>query len=155
VDESVLVHIVQPRKLGEVRVRRARSVLKGLAPLDECPIVRAYAAKHPYAGLIPLPSFIDGELRITSGAASPEEHELPNEVVKRGPQVVAELADDDADPGVGRIAVDPKDIFARVALELTNDSAVFLVKPREESEPFLIERGQVLVRSFQSPIDGF
>jgi hypothetical protein len=91
-------------------------------------------------------------LRTPAGAAAPKEHELPKEIVERGPQVVAELPDDQPDTGVGRITIDPKDIFAGIALEVTNDSAIFLCK---EDLPFSIERGQVLVRSFDSPVDGF
>jgi hypothetical protein len=155
VDEAVLVHIVQPRKKGKVRLRRAVSVLKGLDVLDKCPIIHAYTAKHPKARLIPLPAFVDGELRLAGGAASPEEYELPDEIVKRGPQVVSELPDDEPETGIGRLAVEAKDVLACVAVELTQEAGIFLVKPGLEGVPFSVERGQVLIRAFQSPIDGF
>lgn len=153
VDESVLVHIIEPRKEGEIRVRRAFSTLKGLDRLDHCPIVRAYASKHGGRSFqIPLPAFIDRELRLPCGAPSSQQHELPKEIVKRGPQVVCELSDDDPDTGIGELASKAKDVLAGIALELTDDAAVFLVKDRP---PFAVERGQVLLRAFKTPIDGF
>ena len=155
VDMPMFVHIVKPRKEGEIRVRRAVSELKGLVSLDDCPIIRAYTAKHPEARQIPLPAFVDGELRLPTGATAPEEHQLPNEIVERGPQVVSKLPDDESDPGIGRLPIETKDILAGIAIELTHDAAVFLVDPRLKGGSFLIERGQVLVRSFESPIDGF
>jgi hypothetical protein len=88
------------------------------------------------------------------GGNSPsEEHELPNEIVKRGPQVVSELSDNEPETGIGH-AGKAEDIFAAVAIELTDNAAIFLVKPREEDRTFVIERGQVLVRSFKTPVDG-
>jgi len=82
--------------------------------------------------------------------STPKEHELPKEIVERGPQVVAELPDDQPETGIGRIAIDPKDIFAGIAIEVTNDSAIFLSK---EGLPFTIERGQMLVRACESPVN--
>jgi hypothetical protein len=153
VEEAVLVHVVEPRQEGKKRLRRAFSVLKGLDRLDSCPIIRAYSAKGALsASPIPLPAFIDGELRRTSGAAAAKSNELPDEIVKRGPQVVGELSDDEPDTGIGKLAAEVKDILAGIALEVTDDEAVFLVA---EGVPFSVERGQVLVRSFDSPIDGF
>lgn len=151
VDEPMLVHVVKPRKQGQIRLRRVFSVLKGLDRLDECPIIRAYAAKHPYARLIPLPAFVDGELRLPAGGAASKEHDLPNEIVKRGAQVVSELPDDEPDTGIGRLAAETEDVLAGIALELTDDAAIFLVK---EGVPFSVERGQVLVRSLKPPVDG-
>jgi hypothetical protein len=153
--EAVLVHVVEPRKKGEVRLRRAFSVLKGLDALDKCPIIRAYTAKHPEARLMPLPAFVDGELRTPSGTPSPEEHELPKEIVKRGPQVVSELPDDEPETGIGRLAVEAEDVLACIAVELTDEAGIFLVKPSEEPLPFSVECGQVFVRLFESPINGF
>jgi hypothetical protein len=80
---------------------------------------------------------------------------LPNEIVKRGPQVVAELPDDEPETGIGGVAPEAKDVLAHIALEVTDDAAVYFVEPSEEGQPFSIERGQVLIRSFNSPIDGF
>ena len=151
--KSVLVHVVEPRKEGQVRLRRAFSVLKGLDRLDCCPIIRAYAAdRSPPPALIPLPAYVDGELGATGGTAASELNELPDEIVKRGPQVVAALADDDPETGIGQLPFEAKDVLAGIALEVSNDSAVFLAK---EGVPFTIERGQVLVRAFDSPINGF
>jgi hypothetical protein len=154
VQDAMLVHIVEPRKEGKVRIRRAFSRTIGLQELDGCPIIRAYSAKRstPNAILIPLPSFLDGELRLASGTTASESDELPDEIVKRGPQVVSELPDDQPDTGVGEFPAEAKDVLAGVALEMTDDGVVFLVK---EGVPFVVERGQVLVRSFKSPIDGF
>jgi hypothetical protein len=64
---------------------------------------------------------------------------------------VAELADDEPETGIGRIAIDAKDILAGIALEVTDDSAIFLFK---KGLPFSVEAGQVLVRAFESPIYG-
>jgi hypothetical protein len=89
-------------------------------------------------------------LRTPAGAAAPEEHDLPKEIVKRGPQVVAELPDDQPETGVGRLAIHPEDILAGIALEVTDDSAILLIK---EGLPFSVERGQMLVRAFESPFD--
>jgi hypothetical protein len=155
VDKPMLVHIVKPREQGQVRVRRAFSLLKGLAPLNDCPIIRAYSTKHPKARLIPLPAFVDRELRVAGGAAAPQEHELPKEIVERGPQVVAELPDDESDTRIGRLPIETEDVLARVAIELTDDAAIFLVDSPQEGPPLGIERGQVLVRAFKSPIEGF
>jgi hypothetical protein len=150
-ENAMLVHVVEPRDGGErVRIRRLGSKVIGLGCLDQCPIIRAYSAKHPTAAQIPLPAFVDGKLRAPTGAAAPKEHELPKEIVERGPQVVAELPDDQPEPGVGRVAINPEDIFAGIALEVTDDSAIFL---RKEGLPFSVERGQVLVRAFESPVD--
>ena len=155
-DKPVLVHIVQPIEMDQVRLRRAFSVAVGLSSLDSCPIIRAYAAKSPASvPLIPLPAFVDGVLRAPSGATAPEVDELPDEIVKRGPQVVAELPDDEPDTGVGEFAPDAEDIFARIALEVSDDAAIYLVKPGEERGDFFVERAQVLVRSFKTPIDRF
>lgn len=154
VDESVLVHVVQPSQQGGVRLRRAFSVLKGLDRLDRCPIIRAHAAKRaplqPFS--IPLPAFLDGELRLASGAAPSEQHELPRDIIQRGPQVVRELPDDDPDTGMGQLSFEAKDVLAGIALEVTDDEAIFLVN---DGVSFTVERGQVLVRAFESPIDGF
>jgi hypothetical protein len=72
-----------------------------------------------------------------------------------GPQVVSELSNDQADTGIGEIASKAKDVLAGIALEVADDGAIFLVKPFEERAPFTVERGQVLIRAFESPIDGF
>jgi hypothetical protein len=151
----MLVHIVEPREQGQLRLRRAFSVLKGLDRLDCCPIISAYTADHPKVGLIPLPAFVDGELRSSGGAPSSQKHELPKEIVQRGPQLVTELPDDEPETGFGKLAANPKDVLAGIALEVTHDGATFVVKPFEEPLPFLVERGQVLLRAFDSPIDGF
>jgi hypothetical protein len=151
VNEAMLVYVVKPRKQGQIRLSRLVSTLKGLDVLDSCPIIRAYATKHPDARLIPLPAFVDGELGLARGASSPQEHELPKEVVQRGPQVVSELPDDEPDTGIGEIAAEAKHVLAGIAVELTDDAAVFLVK---EGISFAVERGQVLIRSFESPVDG-
>jgi hypothetical protein len=132
---------------------RLVSKVVGLDVLNVCPIVRAYAAKRKEkVPLIPLPAFIDGELRSAGGASPTEQDELPDEIVKRGPQVVAELPDDESETGIGQTACQAENVLASVAIELTDDAAIFLVK---EGAPFLVERGQVLVRSFKAPIDGF
>lgn len=152
VDEAMLVYIVEPGELGEVRLRRAFSFVKGLDRLDQCPIIRAYAAKHPGVRiLIPLPAFVDRELGPTGGTPATGQHDLPDEIVKRGPQVVSELSDDEPDTGIGELPSEAKDLLAGVALELTDDEAIFLVK---EDVSFTVERGQVLVRTFETPIDG-
>jgi len=80
---------------------------------------------------------------------------LPKEIVKRGPQVVSELPDDEPETGIGRLAVEAEDVLACIVVELTDEAGIFLVKPSEEPLPFSVERGQVLVRSFESPIYGF
>jgi hypothetical protein len=153
VEYPVLVYVVEPGKEGQVRLVRIASQVVGLDIIDNCPIVRAYAAKRKTRiRAIPLPAWIDGELRTTRWRPTSEQHELPNEVVKRGPQVVAELPDEDSETGIGEIPLQAKDILASVAIELSDDAAVFVVK---EDAPFMIERGQVLVRAFKSPIDRF
>lgn len=76
---------------------------------------------------------------------------MPKEIVKRGPQVVAELPDDEPETRIGQVPGQAEDILTRIAIEISNDAVVFLVK---EGAPFLIERGQVLIRSFEAPIDG-
>ena len=149
----MFVHIVEPRQEREIRIRRAFSRLKGLDDLNRCPIIRAYAAKSATPAVpIPLPAFVDGELSAASGAAASEPDELPDEIVKRGPQVVSELPDEEADTGIGHLPFDPEDILAGVGIEITPDAAVFLVK---EGALFAVERAQVLVRTFESQIDGF
>jgi hypothetical protein len=159
VDKAVLVYVVEPRELGKVRLRRAFSFVKGLDRLDQCPIIRAYAAKSfpsfaSFASsypLIPLPAYLDGELVRPDGTPPTGEYELPNEIVQRGPQVVSELPDDQPDTGIGELPSEAKDVLAGIALELTDEEAVFLVK---EDVPFTVERGQVLIRTFETPIDG-
>jgi hypothetical protein len=66
--------------------------------------------------------------------------------------VVCELADDEAETGIGGIAGMAKDVLASVAIEVTSDAAIFVVA---EGAPFAVERGQVLVRAFKAPVDGF
>jgi len=151
VEKSMLVYVVKPGKEGQVRLSGLVSKVIGLDFLNKCPIISAYSAKHPDTRLIPLPAFVDGELRLRSGTSSPQEHELPKEIVKRGPQVVAELPDDEPETRIGQVPGQAEDILTRIAIEISNDAVVFLVK---EGAPFLIERGQVLIRSFEAPIDG-
>jgi hypothetical protein len=149
----MLVHIVEPRQEREIRIRRAFSRLKGLDHLNRCPIIRAYAAKSATPALaVPLPAFVDGELRAPGGAAATEPDELPDEIVKRGPQVVSELPDEEPDTGIGHLPFETKDILAGIGIEITPDAAVFQVK---EGAFFAVDRAQVLVRSFESQIDGF
>jgi hypothetical protein len=75
-----------------------------------------------------------------------KEHELPKEIVERGPQVVSELGKDEPDTGFGSVAADTKDILACLAVEIADDAALFLVR---EGAPFSVECGQVLVRALQ------
>jgi hypothetical protein len=129
------------------------SKVVGLDVFDDCPIIRAYSAqRRTRVRCIPLPAYVDRELRSPSWGSPTEQDELPDEIVKRGPQVVAELSDEEPETGIGEIAGEAKDVLAGVAVELTDDAAIFLVK---EGAPFAVERGQVLVRAFKSPIDGF
>ena len=152
-DVPMLVYVVEPREEGEIVVRRAFSSVVGLDRLDRCPIIRAYSAeRHPPLLAIPLPAYVDGELRLSRGTAAAELHELPDEIVKRGPQVVAELPDDEPDTGFGELAAEAYDVLAGLALEVSNDAAIFLAK---KDLPFAVERGQVLIRAFEAPVDGF
>jgi hypothetical protein len=145
VEHSMLVRVVQPSETCEsVQVSYLGSKLVGLHALNECPIVSAYAANHP-AGFqaIPLPAFVDGELCIPGGLSAAKEHELPKEIVQRGPQVVAELGHDQSDTGIGWWSAETENILAHIAIEVTDDAAVFIV---QEDAPFAVECGQVLVR---------
>lgn len=153
VEKPMLVYVVEPRELGQLRIRRAFSFLKGLDRLDRCPISRAYTAKFGFgARLVPLPAFVDREFRSLVRDVAFEEDELPDEIIKRGPQVVSELPDDQSDAGVGELPFKAEDILAGLAIEMSNNSAALLVK---EGTPFAVESGQVLLRAFESPVDGF
>jgi hypothetical protein len=153
VEKPMLVYVVKPGKEGQVRLSRLVSKLIGLDALDKCPIIRAYAAdSEKKVPLIPLPAFVDGELRSAGGAAAAKQDELPDEIVKRGPHVVAELPDDEPETRIGQITGQAENILTGIGIEVTDDAAIFLV---EEGAPFVIERGQVLIRSFKAPIDGF
>jgi hypothetical protein len=151
--KPMLVYVVKPGKERQVRLSGLVSKLIGLDTLDKCPIIRAYTASRTQKPLlIPLPAYVDGELRRTGRATPAEQNKLPDEIVKRGPQVVAELPDDEPETGIGEIASEAEDVLTGIAVELADDAAIFLVK---EGATFAVERGQVLVRSFKAPIDRF
>jgi len=148
VEHTMLVRVVQPVQEGErVTIRYLDSKLVGLHTLNECPIVRAYAAKHAArVGTIPIPAFADGELCLPGRLTAAKEHQLPEEILQRGPQVVAELGNDESDVGIGWWSTQTEDILAHLAIEVTDDAAIFIV---EKGAAFAVEAGQVLVRPCQ------
>jgi hypothetical protein len=66
--------------------------------------------------------------------------------------VVSKLADAEPETRIGGLAGVAKDVLPCIAIELTDNAAVFVVK---EGAPFTVERGQVLLRAFEAPVDGF
>jgi hypothetical protein len=63
---------------------------------------------------------------------------------------VSELPDDQADTGIGWVPAETKDVLARIAFEVTDNAAIFIV---EEGAPFAVERGQVLVRALKPKVN--
>jgi hypothetical protein len=153
VEHAMLVRVVQPVQESEgVTIRYLDSKLVGLHALNECPIIRAYAAKHAgRVGAIPIPAFADGELCLPGRLTAAKEHQLPEEILQRGPQVVAKLGNDESDMGIGWWSAQTEDILARIAIEVTDDAAIFIV---EKGAPFAVEAGQVLVRPCQPQVAG-
>jgi hypothetical protein len=62
---------------------------------------------------------------------------------------VPKLGHDEPDTGIGWWSAEAEDILAGIALEVTDDAAIRLVK---KGAPFAVEAGQVLVRPCQPQV---
>lgn len=137
-NETVLVGVIQLMKKPESVPIGVRSVIR-LQPLNECflfvrdaPMNHGFSMPHVAGATFSLLDEKDWELRFGSmesaGVNPVEDHKLPDNAIKSRPQIMSDLANDDA-PFDGRWLGDfrPERVVVGIDVALTYDNTVFVL----------------------------
>ena len=157
----VFVPVRQGMEDGECLVRRVKSLVR-LKFMDDCPMVGEYVSES--AGARKLfrddiltwgfddyrESDLAGPVARRAFASHLVEGELPNDVVQDATQVVNHVANQDAEVEQGELrdCYGPKDMIARLRIELTDDSYLIGLS-QEQGTDFGIKRVAVFPRPLQ------
>jgi hypothetical protein len=141
-----------PDHVDRLTQRILESTVVWLDALNNCPVFRARSLQGVFGSLrVPFAFLVeDWECRATlpsSRCASTQDDELPDQFVQQRPQVMGELANEDSPFPARRISRYAKDVLARLTIELTDETAIYLL---EKGGDFLIEEGQVLISAFET-----
>jgi hypothetical protein len=146
-DDSVLVGVVNVMKQPqEVGYRLVPSAVR-LEPLDECYVTRREILGKPessFSAPIVITGGGDGEGQLIVGHRGLEQRQLPNQLIKGGPQVVRDIPDDYA-PLLRRVGenVSPEDALVGLTVVIRHNSVRLIVSEALHS---LLEGFEVRVR---------